>query len=58
MNLLCRLGWHRPLYDHRGCFVDKVSGKKVYRAECSCGIGWLVDSLCGWLGYKVRRKVD
>ena len=55
-ELLCKLGWHRPLYNHRHNFIDKVSGKTVYNAECSCGIRYMVDSPYGFLGFKVKRK--
>jgi len=52
---LCRFGWHRPLFGHANLFVDCVSGKQVFSAECICGKHWMVDSMNGWLGFKVAR---
>ena len=53
---LCHFGWHRPLFDHREFFVDSISGKTVFAAECKCGLRWMVDSPNGWLGFKVQRN--
>jgi hypothetical protein len=55
-KILCKLGWHRPLYNHRFNFVETYSGKTVYNAECRCGIRFMVDSLSGFGGFKVKRQ--
>lgn len=55
-NLLCKLGWHRPLKRHIYSFTDVVSGKAVYNAECPCGLKWKVDSMAGLRGYKVCHR--
>ena len=52
---LCKLGWHRPLVNHHHNFIDKVSGKTVYDAECPCGKKWMVDSPFGFGGFKVEK---
>jgi len=57
MNWLCKIGVHRPLKNHHHSFIDKVSGKTVYRAKCSCGGEWLVDSPFGYSGSKVNRQL-
>jgi len=58
-NLFCKLGWHRPLSHRVFSFIDVVSGRTVYNAECSCGLKWSVDSTSGFRGHKVRhRKQD
>ena len=51
---LCKIGIHRPLKKHKFIFVDGISHKSVYEAECSCGKIWLVNSTCGFFGHKVR----
>lgn len=56
MNLLCKIGIHRPLFNHKEFFVDKVSGNQIYDAECSCGKKFMVDSLLGYCGFKVEIK--
>jgi hypothetical protein len=58
MGVLCRLGVHRPLSGHSHLFVDSVSGKTVFGARCPCGRRWMVDSLYGFLGFKVERKKE
>lgn len=55
-ELMCKIGMHRPLSKHVFSFVDVVSGSGVYKAECSCGKKWLVDSTLGWFGSKMERK--
>jgi hypothetical protein len=57
-GLLCKLGWHRPLSFHEESFRDCVSGKMVYDAECTCGKAWLVDSTCGYLGFKIEKRKE
>lgn len=37
-------------------FVDIVSGKMVYGAECPCGREWMVDVMHGFPTFKVERK--
>jgi len=54
--ILCRLGIHRPLKDHRHNFIDVVSGKTVYNAECPCGLTWMVDSPFGWFGDRMLKN--
>lgn len=54
MSILCRVGIHRPLFGHAHRFVDCVSGKDVYKAECPCGKKFLVDSVFGWFGDKME----
>jgi len=56
MNSLCKLDLHRPLLNHRYYFTDTVSGKSVYKAECSCGKKWMTDSTKGYFGFKVKRN--
>lgn len=56
MNILCRLGIHRPLINREHCFVDRISGASVFRAECMCGKKWLTDSTFGWFGTKVEME--
>lgn len=55
MNILCRIGLHRPLRRHRHNFIDRVSGQTVYDAKCSCGKEFMVDSPFGWFGFKVEK---
>lgn len=52
-NILCKLGIHRPLKNHRYAFTDKVTDLSVYHAECDCGKKWFVDSPLGYFGFKV-----
>lgn len=56
--VLCRLGVHRPLFQHEYTFTDVVSNRKVYKAVCPCGAHWLVDSRRGWLGFTVLVGSD
>ena len=56
MNILCKTGLHRPLKNYHHYFIDSVSGKTVFIAECLCGIKWLTDSPFGWFGYRIRIK--
>lgn len=56
-RILCRLGWHRPLFGHEYTFTDALSGKFVYYAQCPCGKRWMVDSLSGMFGIKVKHGV-
>jgi hypothetical protein len=53
--MLCKLGWHRPLKNHKYNFTDKVSGKTVFNAVCPCGKKWMTDSPFGFFGCKVDR---
>lgn len=55
MKLLCSIGLHRPLKNHRHNFIDKVSGSTVFNAECNCGKKWMVDSCFGFFGDKVEN---
>ena len=57
-RLLCKLGIHRPLTNHEFRFIDRVSGKSVYIAECPCGKKWLTDSLSKWFGFRVLRDQE
>jgi len=57
MNLLCKIGIHRPLSEHHYDFKDKVSGKTVYNSVCSCGKRWMVNSRWGWFGFKTEKEV-
>lgn len=52
--LLCNLGVHRPLKEHKHSFIDAVSGQTVYIAKCNCGKKWMVDSPLSLLGFKVE----
>ena len=52
-KILCRMEVHRPLKGHTLQFIDRVSGKSVYKAMCSCGKEWLVDSPFGFFGTKL-----
>lgn len=54
MKLLCKLGIHRPLTKHKHSFIDRVSGRSVYIAECACGKEWMVDSVFPMFGFKVE----
>lgn len=52
-KLLCFIGW-RWLINHEHSFVDKVSGKDVYRAKCVCGKKeWLTDSATPLFGFRI-----
>ena len=51
---LCRLGIHRPLTGHHFHFTDTVSGRAVWKAQCPCGVEWMVDSNNKYYGDKVR----
>lgn len=53
---LCRFGIHRPLRNHVAYFTDKVSGKIVYSATCSCGKVWMTDSPFGFWGFRIKKK--
>lgn len=55
-NLLCKLNMHQPLTKHDSNFVDVVSGKTVFNAECPCGIKWLTDSSSKWFGFKIKKE--
>ena len=56
MNILCRLGIHRPLAKTQVAFRDMVSGKQVWHARCPCGKEWLTDGNA-WTGYRIARDV-
>ena len=56
MNILCKIGIHRPLKNHTYDFTDKVSRMTVYEAECSCGIKWMVDSPFKYFGHKIKKE--
>ena len=56
LNLLCRIGIHRPLKIKSSNFTDTVSGKTVFNAECSCKKKWLTDGVFGWFGTKTLKK--
>ena len=51
--LLCKFGIHRPLMTIEYYFTDVVTGKKVYKTECPCGLYWMTDTTNKWLGFKV-----
>ena len=55
-TILCKLNIHRPLKGHVYNFTDKVSGKIVYDAICPCKKVFMVDSIYGWLGFKVKKE--
>ena len=55
-NLWCKLGWHRPLTNHKYLFTDVVSGLPVYSCLCSCGKEWMCDSLKPFGGFKVKLE--
>jgi len=50
------MGWHRPLKNHHHNFIDKVSNKTVFNAECSCGKMFMVDSPFWFFGFKVEKE--
>ena len=52
---LCGLGIHLPLKNHRTDFVDSVSGKMVYTANCPCGKQWMVDHQSKFSFFKVEK---
>lgn len=51
---LCKIGIHRPLKRIQSLFIDKVSGKTVFLAECPCGQHYMTDSCNPWFGFTVR----
>jgi len=53
--MFCKIGIHRPLRNHYCNFIDKISGKTVFEAECPCGKKWMTDSPGGW-GYKIEKS--
>jgi hypothetical protein len=55
MKLLCKIGLHWPLKIKSCSFIDKVSGKEVFNAECSCGKQWLTDGIFGLFGFRVKK---
>jgi len=55
MNLLCKIGIHRPLRIKSSSFTDAVSGATVFNAECSCKKQWLTDGVFGWFGFRVPK---
>jgi len=57
-KLLCKIGWHRPLFKHEYSFTDKINGDLIYVAECPCGRKWMVSSKIPMLGFKVELGRD
>ena len=55
MNMLCKIGVHRPLRNYSYNFTDQVSGLPVYDAECPCGKKWMTDGHMWW-GFKVEKQ--
>ena len=56
MNVLCKLGIHRPLKIGSLLFIDKVDGSDVREAVCPCGLKWMTTSVFGWFGFKTRKS--
>lgn len=56
MNILCKLGIHRPLKIGRYLFTDRVVGKMVRVAECPCGKKWMTDSDNRWFSYRIPKS--
>ena len=42
------------LKNHRHNFIDRVSGKTVFTAECRCGKKFMVDTLFPIVDFKVE----
>ena len=53
MNLLCKLGIHRPLTLKGTAFFDVVSGRAVHRTSCPCGQAYLTTG-GRWFGFKTK----
>ena len=44
------------LKNHMHNFIDVVSGKTVWTAECRCGKKFMVDTLCPIADFKVELE--
>lgn len=55
-KIMCQIGLH-VMENHHHNFVDRVSGKMVYNADCACGKSWMVDSLNPVTFFRVERDV-
>ena len=56
-RILCKLKVHW-MRNHHHNFIDSVSGKTVFNAECPCGKRWMVDTLSPITFFKVDRDEE
>jgi hypothetical protein len=57
-KLFCRIGWHW-LTNYQHSFVDIVSGKSVYKCDCSCKKHkWLTDSIFPLFGFRIKVEEE
>lgn len=49
----CKLFGHGKLVQYGYHFTDSVSGKKVYKGTCKCGISQQKTNPNSWFGFRV-----